>query len=150
MSAYRRILAAVDGSEAGAAGLREALRLAKSEAAELCIVHVVNEAPGYSPLAGPPPPNLPRMMADAGRRVLEKAKDEADKAGVRAKTVLVEETDRGAAGGILSQAGKLDADLLVLGTHGRRGLARALLGSDAEHVVREAPVPVLLVRAGVR
>jgi nucleotide-binding universal stress UspA family protein len=150
MSAYRRILAAVDGSDAGAAGLREALRLAKSEAADLCIVHVVNAAPAYTPLAGPPPPNLPHLMVDAGRRLLEEAKQEAEKAGVRANTVLVEHDDRGAAGGILSQAGKLGADLLVLGTHGRRGLTRALLGSDAERVVREAPVPVLLVRAGTR
>jgi nucleotide-binding universal stress UspA family protein len=150
MNAYRRILAAVDGSDAGAAGLREALRLAKSEAADLCIVHVVNAAPGYTPLAGPPPPNLPHLMVDAGKRLLEEAKEEAEKAGVRADAVLVEHEDRGAAGGILSQAGKLGADLLVLGTHGRRGLTRALLGSDAERVVREAPVPVLLVRAGTR
>jgi nucleotide-binding universal stress UspA family protein len=147
MSAYRRILAAVDGSEAGAAGLREALRLAKSEAAELFIVHVVNEAPGYTPLAGPPPINLTQITVDAGRRLLERAKDDAEKAGVRAETVLVEHADHGAAGGILSQAGKLGADLLVLGTHGRRGLTRALLGSDAEQVVRQAGAPVLLVRA---
>jgi nucleotide-binding universal stress UspA family protein len=148
MSAYRRILAAVDGSEAGAAGLREALRLAKSEAAELFVVHVVNEAVPYSPLAGAPPTKLFDLMLDAGRRVLQQAQDEAQRAGVRAQTVLVEHADRGAAGGILSQAGRLDADLLVLGTHGRRGLTRALLGSDAEEVVRRAGAPVLLVRAG--
>jgi nucleotide-binding universal stress UspA family protein len=147
MNAYSRILAAVDGSEAAEAGLREALRLAKSEAAELLLVHVVNEPLGYTPLAGAPPLDLPRVMLESGRRVLEQAQDTARKAGVDASTVLVEDAQRGAAGGILSQARKHGADLVVLGTHGRRGLARLVLGGDAEQVVREAPVPVLLVRA---
>jgi nucleotide-binding universal stress UspA family protein len=150
MSAYRRILAAVDGSEAAAAGLREALRLARSEAAELCILHVVNEGIPYTPLAGAPPMNLLQVMQDSGRRVLEEARAQAAKAGVPATTLLVETADRGAAAGILAQARKQRAELVVLGTHGRRGLRRLLLGSDAEQVVREASVPVLLVRASAR
>jgi nucleotide-binding universal stress UspA family protein len=51
-----------------------------------------------------------------------------------------------AADAIVEEAGKWKADVIVLGTHGRRGLRRALLGSDAEEVVRNASVPVLLVR----
>jgi nucleotide-binding universal stress UspA family protein len=147
MSVYRRILAAVDGSDAGAAGLREALRLAKGEGAELCIVHVVNEALPYTPLAGAPPINFLDILQESGRRVLEHARAQALSEGVAATTLLVESAERSAAHGILEEAGKRAADLIVLGTHGRRGLRRMVLGSDAEQVVRSAPVPVLLVRA---
>lgn len=147
MSAYDRILVAVDGSEAGAAGLREALRLAKSEAAELCVLHVVNDAVFYTPIAAAPPVDLVPVMQESGRRILEDARTQAEKAGVSARTVLVESADRTAAGGIVEQARKQRADLLVLGTHGRRGLRRLVLGSDAEQVVRDSPLPVLLVRA---
>lgn len=147
MSAYDRILVAVDGSEAGAAGLREALRLAKSEGAELCILHVVNEAVFYTPLAGAPPVDLVAVMQQSGRRILDEARAQAEKAGVRASTVLLQSADRTAAGGIVDQARKQRAELLVLGTHGRRGLRRLVLGSDAEQVVRDSPLPVLLVRS---
>ena len=147
MSAYRRILAAVDGSEAGSAGLREALRLAKSEGGELCILHVVNESVPYTPLAGAPPINLVPLLIESGRRVLDEARAQAHKQGVEAKTILVENPDRNVAPRIVAQARRQRADLIVLGTHGRRGVRRLVLGSDAEQVVRTAPVPVLLVRA---
>ncbi len=147
MSAYRRILVAVDGSDAASAGLREALRLAKSEGAQLFILHVVNEALPYTPLAGAPPINFIEILQESGRRVLEQARGAAQAAGVPATTLLVESDERSAAHGILEQARKHEADLIILGTHGRRGLRRLVLGSDAELVVRGAPAPVLLVRA---
>jgi nucleotide-binding universal stress UspA family protein len=147
MSAYRRILVAVDGSAAASAGLREALRLAKREGAELCILHVVNESVPYTPLAGAPPINLIALLLGSGRALLKKAQSQARKQGVEATTILVETTQRDAAGTIVAQARKQRADLIVLGTHGRRGMLRLVLGSDAEQVVRSAPVPVLLVRA---
>jgi nucleotide-binding universal stress UspA family protein len=74
VSAYRRILVAVDGSAASARGLREALRLARGEDAELCILHVVNEAVPYTPLAGAPPINLIPLLVESGRALLEKAR----------------------------------------------------------------------------
>jgi len=147
MSAYRRILAAVDGSEAGSAGLREALRLAKSEGGELCILHVVNESVPYTPLAGAPPINLVPLLIESGRRVLDEAREQAHEQGVEAKTILAENPDRNVAPRIVAQARRQRADLIVLGTHGRRGVRRLVLGSDAEQVVRTSPVPVLLVRA---
>jgi len=147
MSAYRRILVALDGSAAASAGLREALRLAKREGAELCILHVVNESVPYTPLAGAPPINLIALLLGSGRALLKKALAQACKQGVEAQTILVESAERHAAGTIVAQARKQRADLIVLGTHGRRGMLRLVLGSDAEQVVRTAPVPVLLVRA---
>jgi nucleotide-binding universal stress UspA family protein len=147
MSAYRRILVALDGSPTSTKGLREAIRLAKAERAELCILHVVNETVPYTPLAGAPPINLIALLLGSGRALLKKAQAQARKQGVEAKTILVESTQRDAAGTIVAQARKRRAELIVLGTHGRRGMLRLVLGSDAEQVVRTAPAPVLLVRA---
>jgi nucleotide-binding universal stress UspA family protein len=88
---------------------------------------------------------LPALV-DSGRQVLAKAKSLVDKAGARADTSLIEQFGGRASDSILAEAEKWKADLIVLGTHGRRGLRRALLGSDAEEVVRNSKVPVLLVR----
>jgi nucleotide-binding universal stress UspA family protein len=150
MSAYRKILAAVDGSTAAAKGLREAIRLAKAERARLVILHVVDEYPAFAALdgmmAGAPGADLVPALREGGKKVLAKAKAAAHKAGVPATTVLREALGP-AAYPIVREAKKVRADLIVVGTHGRRGVRRIVLGSDAEQVVRSASVPVLLVRA---
>ena len=150
MSAYRKILVAVDGSKASAKGLREAIRLAKAERARLFVMHVVDEYPAFAALdgmmAGAPGADLVPALREGGKRVLARAAASAKKAGVPAKSVLREAVGP-AAYPIVREAKKVGADLIVLGTHGRRGLRRLVLGSDAEQVVRTAPVPVLLVRA---
>ena len=150
MSAYRRILAAVDGSPASRKGLREAIRLAKAERARLFILHVVDEYPAFAALdgmmAGAPGADLVPALREGGKRVLAKGKAAAQKAGLPAKPILREGFGP-AAYPIVREAKKIRADLIVLGTHGRRGLRRLVLGSDAEQVVRTAAVPVLLVKA---
>ena len=147
MNAYRKILVAVDGSTASARGLREALRLAKSERAELCIFNVVNEYYAFAtPEAVAAVDIVPQLRA-GGKSVLAKALAAAEKQGVKAKTVMRETIGGSAADAIVREAKKQRADLIVLGTHGRRGVRRMVLGSDAEQVVRSASVPVLLVRA---
>ena len=149
MGAYRKILVAVDGSKASAKGLREALRLAKSARAKLVILHVVDEYPAFAAMdaamAGAPGMDLVPALKASGR-VLARAKKTADAAGVRATTVLREMLSGPAAYPIVREARKQRADLIVMGTHGRRGVRRLVLGSDAEQVVRTASVPVLLVR----
>jgi nucleotide-binding universal stress UspA family protein len=151
MSAYRRILVAVDGSAASSKGLREALRLAKAERARIFIVHVVDEYPAFAALdgmmAGAPGADLVSWLREGGKRVLAKAKALAEKSRVPVKTILREMIGGPAASPIVREARKQRADLIVLGTHGRRGVRRLVLGSDAEQVVRTASVPVLLVRA---
>jgi nucleotide-binding universal stress UspA family protein len=146
MSTYKRILAAVDGSKASSKGLREALRLVQGEGAKLCLVHVVNEFPAYAALEAPVVDIVPALRA-GGKKILARAAATARKAGVRPVTVLRETIGGPAADLIVREAKKQRADLIVLGTHGRRGLRRLVLGSDAEQVVRTSPVPVLLVRA---
>jgi nucleotide-binding universal stress UspA family protein len=148
MSAYRRILVAVDGSAASMKGLREALRLAKADGAQVFIIHVVNEFYAFANLDGfTPSADFVPSLREGGRRVLAKAKAVADKQGIRAKTLMRETPGGAAADLIVREARKQRAALIVLGTHGRRGLRRAVLGSDAEQVVRRSSVPVLLVRA---
>ncbi len=147
MNAYRKILVAVDGSTASARGLREAVRLAKSERAELCIFNVVNEYYAFAmPEAAVAVDIVPQLRA-GGKSVLAKALAAAEKQGLKAKTVMRETLGGSAAEAIVREAKKQRADLIVLGTHGRRGVRRMVLGSDAEQVVRSASVPVLLVRA---
>lgn len=78
--------------------------------------------------------------------VLAKARQSAVDQGVEAEVHRVEISSGRAASVILSSAPELGCDLVVMGTHGRRGLSRSLLGSDAEPVLRSSGVPVLLVR----
>jgi nucleotide-binding universal stress UspA family protein len=87
-------------------------------------------------------------LKEEGRRILEKGAAHARKHGVKVQTSLIESLGRHAADTIVNEANKWHANLIVLGTHGRRGLRRAVMGSDAEEVVRNASAPVLLVRSG--
>jgi nucleotide-binding universal stress UspA family protein len=148
MSAYKRILVAVDGSSASNKGLREALRLAKAGRARVCLLHVVNEFPAFAAMDGlaAAAVDLVPALREGGKRILARAKAVASRAGVPASTVLRERIGGPAADWIVREARRQRADLIVLGTHGRRGVRRLVLGSDAEQVVRTASVPVLLVR----
>jgi len=145
MSAYRKILAAVDGSPASSKGLREALRLAKSEGARLVLLNVVDEFPAFATLEAPAI-DLTPMLREGGKRILARAQAAARKAGVKPLVVMRETIGGPAADAIVREAKKQRADLIVLGTHGRRGVRRMLLGSDAGQVVSLSSVPVLLVR----
>jgi nucleotide-binding universal stress UspA family protein len=86
----------------------------------------------------------------AGRKTLARVARSARIAGARSETALVEHFGGRVADAIVAQAKRWRADLIVMGTHGRRGMKRVLLGSDAELVVRYSPVPVLLVPAAGR
>jgi len=145
---YRRILVPIDGSGTAARGLREAIRLAKAQHAKIRLVHVVDETMMLGTIeVGLDPTPLLRALAKQGRALLQRAKRLAGKLGVSAEVALYESTAHRAAEAILREAAKWHADLIVMGTHGRRGVRRLVLGSDAEQVVREARVPVLLVRS---
>ena len=146
--AYRKILVAFDGSAPSTKGLREAVRVAKHTGAQLVVLHVVNEFYAFASLDGiAPGADLVPALREDGRRPLAKAKALAEKAGVRVTTILRETLGGPASDAIVREARRQRADLVVLGTHGRRGLRRMVLGSDAEQVVRTASTPVLLVRA---
>ncbi|MFO1310734.1 MAG: universal stress protein [Burkholderiales bacterium] len=150
---FRKILVAVDGSPTSNKGYKLALDLAKSVGAKLVVLHVIDERAvgiGLSASGFVAPAYVEDVIAalrDAGRKILAKAQREAQAKGQAIDAHLVESLGNGVAHTILAQARKQKPDLIVLGTHGRRGLARVVVGSDAETVLREATVPVMLVRA---
>jgi nucleotide-binding universal stress UspA family protein len=148
----RRILVPVDGSAASRRGLKEAVRLAKAQRAKLFLLTVVDLMPLFvaAEAATSFDSGTLESLRLAGRKVLDKAAAETKKQGVTATAVLVDNLSGRVADVIVRQARKLRADLIVIGTHGRRGISRLVMGSDAELVVRQAPVPVLLVRASGR
>ena len=147
---YQKILVPIDGSPTAQRGLREAIALAKDQGAKLRILHVVNEWLLVSPDAsGANLGDVVQQMRTAGQALLDDADALARRAGVTANTVLLEEIGAQAGVCILKYAGQWPADLIVCGTHGRRGMRRLLLGSDAEYVVRNATVPVLLLRSSL-
>jgi nucleotide-binding universal stress UspA family protein len=145
---YARILIGIDGSVPAAAALEEALELVREQEAKLRIVHVVEQGLTVSPNI--PSANLgetdPAREA-AGRSILEAARERARRVGIEPETVLLAEALHQPGRLLIEQALEWPADLIVCGTHGRRGIRRLLLGSDSEYIVRHTPVPVLLVRA---
>src|SRR5690606_32562713 len=87
------------------------------------------------------------VMRKDAEQMLQRARDQAVAQGVAADTVLVDTAGGRLSDQVREQADHWLADLVVVGTHGRRGVRRTLLGSDAEDVARTSPVPVLLVRS---
>jgi nucleotide-binding universal stress UspA family protein len=152
---FKRILVAVDGSPASNAGLAAAVELASDQHATLIALHVIDDGTLPVDFEGVSYPakyvdTYFEAMHKSGRKLLDRIAKSALAAGLQCESVLERSRARTVADVVVSQARKLRADVIVIGTHGRRGLRRLLLGSDAEAVVREATVPVLLVRARER
>jgi nucleotide-binding universal stress UspA family protein len=148
---YKRLLVPVDGSEPSMLGLAEAIKIAKSDGAKLHLVHVVDELfPYATDVTGKYIEQFIAAVREQGKEVLARAERTVLEHALEAESVLLETVGGSAADQIVEQARKCKADLIVMGTHGRRGLRRLALGSDAELVVRSSPVPVLLVRGAVK
>jgi len=146
MSRFRRILHPTDFSSASTAAFKRAVAMAKKDRSELVLLHVL--APPM-PLAGEGyiPPNVYEDLESSAQRYAQKRlatlKDKAKTAGVRASTVIREGV---ADEQIVRAARAKKADVIVIGTHGRTGLAKLFLGSVASRVVTAAHCPVLTVR----
>jgi nucleotide-binding universal stress UspA family protein len=143
---YQRIMAAIDGSETAARGLQEAIRLAKDQKAKLAIVHVIDLVVVFG--AGQFPGPYVEATRDVARSTIDQARKSAQAAGIEPEVLSPEivTTDYRVADTIAQAALDWKADLLVVGTHGRRGMSRLLVGSVAENIVRVAPCPLLLIR----
>jgi nucleotide-binding universal stress UspA family protein len=146
---YKRILVPVDGSPTARLGLKEAISLAKDQKAALQLVHVVDEHSVVMTNGelGAYVADLIPLLRKQGRDILRNAEALVRREHLKCSTVLLETLLGPAADRIVRQAKKWRAQLIVMGTHGRRGVRRLVLGSDAEQIVRTSPVPVLLVRA---
>ena len=148
---YKHILVAVDGSDTSNLALQEAIKLAKEQQSSLRLVHVVDLTPAYMMVDMPyPVADYQTAMREAGQKVLATCAETARQAGIEVDTkfVVLEVLTQRICDPIIDEAKRWLADLLVIGTHGRRGFNHLLLGSVAEGVIRLATKPVLVVRGG--
>jgi nucleotide-binding universal stress UspA family protein len=145
---FKHILVAVDGSSTSNLALQQAIQLARESQASLRLLHAVYDNALDFEIEYADAPALREALRRSGEAILSKSEALAQQAGVEAETKLLEirRSNEHVAEAIAAEADAWPADLIVLGTHGRRGLRRLLLGSVAEGVARIASKPVLLVR----
>lgn len=144
---YDRILVPFDGSVPSQRGLREAVTLARTLGSQLVLLHVIDGFPKQLEMASAEVyrQSIERLH-QRGEELLNQARTAATAAGVPAESLLRDIEMETVADAIVEQARKSQCALIVMGTHGRRGMRRLAMGSDAELVLRASPVPVLLVR----
>lgn len=145
---YQNILVAVDGSPTSDYAVTEATSLARSTGGRIRLLTVMDPLAHVSGFERPEiyiQEVLPRLKK-AGDALLQKTLERVAQQGVAVDTLLIENMSARVAQLVVEHASAWGADLIVLGTHGRRGLQRVLMGSDAEQIARTSPVPVLLVR----
>ena len=144
---YKRILVPVDGSATSNKGLDEAMKLARAGRARLKVLHVVDDSLAFSSPDGSAVNLVLDSLRSSGQHALAQAAERVRQAKLKPETGLVENFTGRVAEAIVDQAKRWRADLIVMGTQGRRGFERLLIGSNAELVVRSSVVPVLLVPA---
>jgi nucleotide-binding universal stress UspA family protein len=146
---YQRILVPIDGSPTSERGLEQAIALARLTGGSIRLLHVLDElvfVTGFETGATYTNNVLPSLRRRS-EGILAAARERVGAAAVAVDTMTIECFARRTSDVIVEQATAWQADLVVIGTHGRRGVNRMLLGSDAEEVARMAPVPVLLIRS---
>ena len=145
---YQRILVPIDGSATSHRGLAEAIALARVTGGRLHLLHVVDElsfalaADGFSGMSV----DLLSLLREGGTKILAAAVAEVEAAGLPVDGVLKDSLAGRVSDLVLAEAVEWPADLIVIGTHGRRGFERMLMGSVAENLVRIAATSLLLVR----
>jgi nucleotide-binding universal stress UspA family protein len=146
---YKRILIPVDGSQTSSKALTAALQLARDASGQVRLVHMVDDLAyigGYEAY-GAYSAQLMEIAQKVGNQILDGALAVAKATGVQADQMLFDKFGA-QLGETVADASKLwNADLIVVGTHGRRGIGRMFLGSGAEQIIRLAPVHVLVVRS---
>lgn len=146
---YKRILVAVDGSKTSQVAFKEALHLAKAYRAKLYILHVIERLPDHVAYAI----NVQEYQTSAhenAMQLLKKFSQLAIKQKIPYETKLIEIINfkETVAKKILKTIKSLKADVLVMGTHGRTGFSRFMLGSVAEELLKTSPIPLLVTRSG--
>jgi nucleotide-binding universal stress UspA family protein len=144
---YKHLLIATDGSDLARKAVDQGLALAKALGARVLAVHVTEAwtaMPVNDIALTLPPQNYDREVADTAQSILADVVLAAKIAGVPCETLHI--PDRLPAQGIIEAARERGADLIVMASHGRSGLARLVLGSQANDVVSKSTVPVLVCR----
>ena len=137
-----KILVAIDGSDASMDAVDYAISISKEYNAELYALHVIR---ADVDLFGPHETSeFMTRMRDEGEKYLNKVKLKANEKNIQIKTEIISSIN--ISGGILNYAEENNIDLIVIGTRGRSGFKRLLLGSVASHAVTYAHCPVLVVK----
>jgi len=144
---FKKILVPIDGSEISTYALQQAIKLVKDQHAKLKIIHIVDEQLVFSGEFYVDYSNLENILRKSGLEILNNMAMIAKEENVGAEVKLIELhlLEGRIEEKIMHEAGEWQADLIVIGTHGRRGVNRLMLGSVAENVVRISPIPVLLI-----
>ena len=145
---YQKILVPVDGSTTSECALQEAIRLAQQQRAQLELVHVFEDVLYWVDERYINYAELQETIRASSEKILTQAQALVQQAGLTAETKLLEAKSQRIANILVAEAERWQAELIVIGTHGRTGFSRLVLGSVAEGVVRTASMPVLLVRGG--
>ncbi|MBK9662136.1 MAG: universal stress protein [Nitrosomonas sp.] len=145
---YQRILVPIDGSATSERALDEAIKFAQQQNSRIELVHVLEDIwyfdnENYLNYA-----ELVQTMRYSGEKILAQAQNKFLQAGVMVDIRLLEAQGERVANVIINEAKNSLADLIIIGTHGRSGFSRMLMGSIAEGVMRMAHIPILLIRGG--
>ena len=149
---YQRILVPIDGSPTSDQGLDEAIALARATGGSIRLLHVLDDLvfrTGFETGATYARNVLPALR-QGSERIVAAGRKRVSAGSVAVDALTIECFARRPCDVIVEAAAQWPADLIVIGTHGRRGVNRMMLGSDAEQVARMAPVPVLLVRSATK
>ena len=146
---YQRILVATDGSALSKKAVREAVSLAVALGADLVALYVVPRYPvsyfeGGIAVSMEEVARVEKQWNDKGQAVVEAVKDSAQARGLSARAVVTQ-SDL-VAESIMTTAKKYKCDLVVMASHGRKGIKRVLLGGETQHVLTHSTVPVLVLR----
>ncbi|SAL40442.1 UspA domain-containing protein [Caballeronia cordobensis] len=143
---FKRILVAIDGSRTSERAFAAALNLAVTHQAIVQPYYVVEAGPMYLDVPGYDPSTLQASLTEQGAALAAEATGQMKARGVSGEVVTVEATaSDDVAALIIKAADAFKADLLIMGTHGRKGFQRLILGSVAERCLRQATLPVLLI-----
>ena len=139
---FKKILCPVDFSDTSMDAANNAIKFASEIKAEITFIHVIDiqTLQNIADLSGGGINDLD-LLVEEEKPVLSKLKDEAEKKGIKVNTVL---THGEPVNIVLNEIKEGGFDLIVMGTHGKKGLTRLVLGSMAENIVRQSQIPVLL------
>ena len=146
---YKRILVATDGSKLSTKAVNSAIDLAASLGAELVALKVIPRYPqsyfeGSIPLSADDVARVEQRWVDDGRQVVEDVKAMGEARGVKVKAILAKSDVVSDA--LIAAAKKHKADIIVMASHGRKGVKRLLLGSETQQVLTHSEIPVLVLR----
>jgi nucleotide-binding universal stress UspA family protein len=145
---YKQILVPIDGSDTSNLALSHAIALAKDQHSALRLFHVVDLTPAYSSVNAPHMVERQNLLQVEGQKVIADGSAAVLTAGIQCDSKCITTSDKHTYDLIEEEANRWPADLIVIGTHGRRGIRRIFLGSVAEGLARISNKPLLLIRGG--